>query len=71
MGRPATGVTPGQHFRIPTEVSSKLAEIAEAEGRTRTDVLVEALNRHFIWWDRRRRSNPADAGQGLGPSSRR
>ena len=63
MGRPATGVTPGQHFRIPPEVSSKLAKIAEAEGRTRTDVLVEALNRHFTWWDRHRRSNPAAAGK--------
>ena len=53
MGRPATGKTPGQHFRLPQTYKDKLAEVARTQHRTMTDVLVEALRQYFDRYDRR------------------
>lgn len=38
--------TPISSFRIPEDVKAKAAERAAAEGKTLTDVIVEALKRY-------------------------
>ena len=53
MARPATGQTAGQHFRLPQTVTVRLGEIAEAQNRSKTDVVVEALQQYFTRYDRR------------------
>lgn len=43
-GRPATGQTPGVSFRPPTSLRKRLDELVKADGRTRSDVLIEAVH---------------------------
>jgi len=38
--------TPVSTFRIPLDVKAKAAERAEAEGKTVTDVVIEALTKY-------------------------
>ncbi|MCP3820045.1 ribbon-helix-helix domain-containing protein [Streptomyces sp. A3M-1-3] len=62
-GRPATGRTPVISFRPPTPLREELDELATAEGRDRSDVLIEAVH---DWVRKKRReqatSRPADSG---------
>lgn len=38
--------TPVSGFRIPTDLKAKAAEKAERDGKTLTDIVVEALTRY-------------------------
>ncbi|MFJ1757352.1 ribbon-helix-helix protein, CopG family [Kitasatospora sp. NPDC088134] len=56
-GRPATGQTPPISFRPPVALVKELDELAKAEGRDRTDVLIEAAHD----WIRKKRREQATA----------
>jgi predicted transcriptional regulator len=43
-GRPATGKTPVVSFRPPKPLRAELDALAKAEGRDRSDVLIEAVH---------------------------
>lgn len=45
-GRPATGKTPVQSFRLAEPLKTALHDKAEAEGRNVTDVLVALVRRY-------------------------
>jgi hypothetical protein len=53
--RPRTGETPIRHVRVSDEIWDEVERIAKAEGRTKTDVVVEALTRHLARTRRQRR----------------
>lgn len=53
--RPRTGETPIRHARVSDEIWSEVERIADEEGRTKTDVVVEALTRHLAWKKRQQR----------------
>ncbi len=44
VGRPATGQTPPISFRPPVALREELDTLAKAEGRDRSDVLIEAVH---------------------------
>lgn len=46
MARPATGITPKRHVRVPDGLWEAVKEKAAAEGRTVTDVILAALQRY-------------------------
>lgn len=46
MARPATGITPKRHVRVPDGLWDAVKEKAAAEGRTITDVILAALQRY-------------------------
>jgi hypothetical protein len=46
MARPATGITPKRHVRVPDGLWDAVKAKAEAEGRTITDVILTALHRY-------------------------
>ncbi|MGV9278031.1 hypothetical protein [Streptomyces griseosporeus] len=56
-GRPATGQTPVVTFRPPIALRQELDELAKAEGRDRSDVLIEAVH-DWIRKKRRELSTP-------------
>jgi hypothetical protein len=56
VARPKTGETPIRHVRVPDETWAQVEEIAEEDGLTRTDVVIEALSRHIAWRQRQRRT---------------
>lgn len=51
-GRPATGKTPVVSFRPPKPLRAELDALAKAEGRDRSDVLIEAVH---DWIKKKRR----------------
>lgn len=46
MPRPRTGETPIRHVRVPDALWERVGEIARAQGRTISAVVLEALERH-------------------------
>jgi metal-responsive CopG/Arc/MetJ family transcriptional regulator len=58
-GRPATGQTPPISFRPPVALRQELDELAKAEGRDRSDVLIEAAHD----WIRKKRREQGSARQ--------
>lgn len=56
-GRPATGQTPPISFRPPPALREELDALAEAEGRKRSDVLIEAVHD----WVRKKRRERGDS----------
>lgn len=46
MARPATGITPKRHVRVPDGLWDAVKEKAATEGRTITDVILAALQRY-------------------------
>jgi hypothetical protein len=46
MARPATGITPKRHVRVSDGLWNAAKEKAAAEGRTVTDVILNALQRY-------------------------
>ncbi|MEW2420454.1 ribbon-helix-helix protein, CopG family [Streptomyces nigra] len=56
MARPKTGQTPPISFRPPQRLREELDELAKAEGRDRSDVLIEAVH---DWIRKKRRERPA------------
>lgn len=58
--RPATGETPVRKVRLDDATWDEVGEIAEQQGRTRTDVVKDALARYFAWHRRqqRKKSDP-------------
>ena len=59
-GRPATGQTPAISFRPPIALRQELDELARADGRDRSDVLIEAVHD----WVRKRKRELGAAAQG-------
>lgn len=57
-GRPATGQTPVVSFRPPISLRKRLDELAKADGRDRSDVLIEAVH---DWVRKRERERAAEA----------
>ena len=55
MGRPATGQKPNRNFRVSDDMWAQIREIADAENRSMTAVIVDALTRHIAWWNRQQR----------------
>ena len=64
-GRPATGQTPPISFRPPVALREELDALAKAEGRDRSDVLIEAVHD----WVRKKRREEAAEGLRAGPTS--
>ncbi|MET7831180.1 MULTISPECIES: ribbon-helix-helix protein, CopG family [Streptomyces] len=62
-GRPATGQTPSVSFRPPVALREELDELAKAEGRDRSDVLIEAAHD----WIRKKRREQAAKEQAEAP----
>ncbi|WP_327413700.1 hypothetical protein [Streptomyces sp. NBC_01233] len=58
VGRPATGKTPVVSFRPPVALREELDALAEAEGRARSDVLIEAVH---DWVRKKRREQTSEA----------
>lgn len=56
-GRPATGKTPVVSFRPPKPLRAELDALARAEGRDRSDVLIEAVH---DWVRKKKRERGAD-----------
>lgn len=56
-GRPATGQTPPISFRPPKPLREELDALAKAEGRDRSDVLIEAVH---DWVRKKRREQAAE-----------
>lgn len=46
MARPATGITPKRHVRVPDGLWNAAKEKAATEDRTLTDVILTALQRY-------------------------
>jgi len=59
MGRPATGQTKVMGFRPPKPLRDEFEQLAEAEGRTPSDALVEAMHD----WVKKRRREPTNRSQ--------
>lgn len=57
MGRPATGQTKVMGFRPPKPLRDEFEALAEAEGRTPSDALIEAMH---DWVSKKRRQHGAD-----------
>ncbi|MFI0742667.1 hypothetical protein ACH4PU_31990 [Streptomyces sp. NPDC021100] len=57
MGRPATGQTKVMGFRPPKALREEFEALAEAEGRTPSDALIEAMH---DWVDKKRRQRRAE-----------
>jgi hypothetical protein len=53
--RPRTGETPIRHVRVSDDLWGEIERIATEEGRTKTDVVVEALTRYLALNRRQRR----------------
>ncbi len=53
--RPRTGETPIRHIRIPDKVWKRIEQIASDEERSKTDVVMEALDRYLAWHQRQQR----------------
>jgi len=51
--RPATGETPIRHVRIAAKLWDQIVQIAEAEGRSASSIVVEALARWLVWHKRK------------------
>lgn len=62
VGRPATGKTPVVSFRPPVALREELDALAEAEGRARSDVLVEAVHDWVRKKQRQRAAEPQHPG---------
>lgn len=58
MARPATGQTPVRAFRPPGPLWKEVEELAAAEGRNNSDVVIEALH---DWVRKKRREQAAAA----------
>ena len=58
MARPATGQTPVKTFRPPAQLWKEVEEIAAAEGRKNSELVIEAL--HDLV-KKRRRARPASS----------
>lgn len=58
MGRPATGQTPVRSVRIPDTLWDTLKRLAAGNGRTTSEEVVAALDRHVALAERRRGSRP-------------
>jgi Arc/MetJ-type ribon-helix-helix transcriptional regulator len=58
VGRPATGQTPPISFRPPVALREELDELVKAEGRARSDVLIEAVH---DWIRKKHREQAATA----------
>jgi metal-responsive CopG/Arc/MetJ family transcriptional regulator len=65
VGRPATGQTPPISFRPPVALREELDELVKAEGRARSDVLIEAVHD----WIRKKRREQATAARAEGGSA--
>jgi hypothetical protein len=59
MARPATGQTPVKTFRPPGPLWKEVEEIAAAEGRKNSELVIEAL--HDLVTKKRRTRPAADA----------
>ncbi|MFD3779790.1 hypothetical protein [Streptomyces sp. NPDC058612] len=57
MGRPATGQTKIMGFRPPKPLRDEFEALAETEGRTPSDALIEAMH---DWVSKTRRKHGAD-----------
>lgn len=62
-GRPATGRTPVISFRPPKPLREELDALAKAEGRDRSDVLIEAMH-DWIKKKQREHGNQPPAAEG-------
>ena len=60
MGRPATGQTPVKTFRPPEQLSAEFEQLANLEGRSCTDALIEAMH---DWIKKKRRQHPPEAAE--------
>lgn len=58
MARPRTGQTPPISFRPPQKLREEFDAEVEASGRTRSDVLIEAMH---DWLRKRHREGPANS----------
>jgi hypothetical protein len=56
MARPATGETKVMGFRPPKPLRDEFTALAEADGRTPSDALIEAMH---DWVKKKRRDRPA------------
>jgi len=61
VGRPATGETPVVSFRPPVALRKELDKLAKAEGRARSDALIEAMH-DWVEKKRRERARTQPAG---------
>lgn len=61
MGRPATGQTKVMGFRPPKPLRHEFERLAEAEGRTPSDALIEAMH---DWIEKKERQMGEEGGPG-------
>jgi predicted transcriptional regulator len=52
VGRPATGQTPVRHIRIGDGLWNQVRQIADEQGRPATAVVIDALKRYIVWYQR-------------------
>lgn len=46
MGRPKTGQTPVRHIRLSDKLWGKVGDVADKQGRTKSEVTVDALEQY-------------------------
>lgn len=60
MARPATGQTPVMSFRPPTPLRTRFEALAQAEGRSRSDVLIALMHEYVERRERETTNKPSN-----------